>query len=188
MTPTLVAGAVAGSVALLVFVVLHAVWIVPIWGMLSMLPIAALVGVIAAWPFEQISARGAFPPAPFDGIAFTALLLLTLVPSAVMGVLVGPVDRDRITAAAVSVPLLLAAPAGVLLGALLVGVNPASFGLGAAAFAVALTLAHNLPFFPIGSAGWEKAFGLVVFVELAAGAAFSATRALSSAGVIASVR
>jgi hypothetical protein len=188
VTPTLIAGAIAGSAALLVFVVLHAAWIVPIWGMLAMLPIAALVGVIAAWPFEQISARGALPPAPFDGIAFTALLLLTLMPSAVMGVLAGPVDRDRITAAAVIVPLLLAAPAGVLIGALLVGVGPASLGLGVAAFAVALTLGHNLPFFPVGSPGWEKAFGLVILVEVAAGAAFSATRALSSAGMIASVR
>jgi len=184
VTPTLVAGAAAGSVALLVFVALHAVWIVPIWGMLSMIPIAALVGALAAWPFEQLSARGALPSAPFDGIAFVGLLLLTLVPTTVMGVFAGPVDRDRITVPAVLVPLLLAAPAGVLIGALLVGVGPASLALGAAAFAVALTLGHNLPFFPVGSPSWERAFGLVLLVEAVAGATFSAARALISAGIV----
>jgi hypothetical protein len=184
LSSTLTAGAVAGGLALALFVFLHAIWIVPIWGMLAMLPIAALVGALAAWPFAELSARGALPSAPFDGIAFAGLLVLTLVPTAVMGVLAGPVDRDRITVSAVLVPLLLAAPAGVLIGALLVGVGPASLALGAAAFAVALTLGHNLPFFPLGSPSWEKAFGLVVLVELAAGASFSATRALTSVDVL----
>lgn len=178
----MVAGAVAGGVALLVFVGIHAVWIVPIWPMLMMLPIAALVGALAAWPFEAMSARAALPPAPIDGIAFSLVLLATLIPTAVFGVLAGPVDRDRITVPAVVIPLALAFPAGAAIGLLLTGSAAAAGALAGGALALALTLGHNLPFFPIGSPGWEKAFSLVVLVELAAGIAFSVTRAVTTFG------
>jgi len=184
VTAATVAGATAGGVALVVFVVVHAMWIVPIWGMLSMIPVAALVGALAAWPFEEMSARAALPPAPVDGIAFAALLLATLVPTAVFGVLAGPVDRDHITVPAVVIPLALAAPAGAAIGLLLTGSAAAAGALAAAAFALALTLGHNLPFFPIGSPGWEKAFSLVVLVELAAGIVFSLTRSLTTLGAL----
>lgn len=175
------AGAIAGIVALLVFILVHAISIVPIWSMLGMIPVAALVGALAAFAFEQISARGALPPAPLDGIVFTGMLLLTLVPTAVFGVVAGPVDRDRITLLALLIPLLLAAPSGALISAALAGIGPASLAMAFAALAISLTLGHNLPFFPLGAPGWERAFGLVVIAELAAGAAFSASRSLISA-------
>ena len=177
LPPTAVAGAVAGSVAILVFVALHAVWIVPIWAMLWMLPVAALIGALAAWPFDALAAGGSLPRAPFDGITFSAVLLATLVPTAVVGVLVGPVDRDHISVPAVLLPLLLAAPAGGAIGGALSGSAPASIALAVAALALALTLGHNLPFFPLGTPSWEKAFGLVIAVEVVAGLAFSIVRA-----------
>lgn len=182
LTPEMTAGAAAGGIALLVFVVLHALWIVPIWGMLAMLPIAALLGGLAAWSLQAMAARGGLPPAPFDGVALSALLLATLLPTLVSGVLAGPVDRDRITLPAVLLPLLLAAPTGALLGVVLAGpFAGVAFGLTAAA--LALTLGHNLPFFPIGSPGWEKAIALVAVPEFVAGIAFVAARVVMSGGV-----
>lgn len=176
--PTVVAGAVAGSVALLAFVAIHAVWIVPIWAMLWMLPLAALIGALAAWPFNELVAHASLPPVPFDGVAFSGLLLVTLVPTALAGLLVGPLDRDHISVPALLLPLLLAAPAGGAIGALLTGSAGGSAALAIAAVVLALTLGHNLPFFPIGSAAWGKAFGLVVGVEVAAGIVFSTIRAM----------
>jgi hypothetical protein len=181
VSDTAVAGALAGSAALLAFVSLHAVWILPIWGMLGMLPVAALLGALAAWSFESIAAPGA-PPAPLEGLALSALLLVTLVPTLAAGMLVGPVDRDRITVPAVVLPLLLAAPAGAAIG-LLLGGPPAGIALGLAAVALAMTLGHNLPFFPIGSPGWEKAIALVAVPELVAGIAFGVARVVMSGGV-----
>lgn len=172
----MVVGAVAGSVALVVFVVLHAIWIVPIWSILPFLPVAALVGALAAWPFEEISARGALPAAPFDGLAFSAVLLLTLVPTAVAGSL-APAGRDPIDVAAMLLQLSLAAPMGAALGLLLTGSRVGALALGVAALALALTLGHNLPFFPFGGRSWGTAFLLVVVPESVAGVTFSVARA-----------
>jgi hypothetical protein len=182
VSDTLVAGAVAGGVALIAFVSLHAAWIVPIWGMLGMLPVAALLGALAAWSFESTVARGGAPPDPLQGLAFAALLLVTLIPTLAVGLVAGPVDRDRITVPAVVLPLLLAAPAGALVGVLVAGPS-AGVALGVAAVALSLTLGHNLPFFPIGSPGWEKAIALVAVPELVAGVAFVAARVVMSGGV-----
>lgn len=182
VSPTVVAGAIAGGAALVVFVVVHAIWIVPIWGMLSMIPIASLVGALAAWAFDEISARGGVLPAPFDGLAFSAILLSTLAPTVVFGMFAGPVDMNDISVPAVVIPLVLAAPAGAAIGMALGGSERAALALGLAALALAITIGHNLPFFPIGAPSWEKAFALVVGVELSAGVAFSLTRVLMSAG------
>ena len=179
MSPGVIAGGVAGGVALLVFVLVHAMWIVPIWGMLAMLPLAALVGALAAWPFDEMG-RGALPPAPFDGVAIALLLLASLVPTAIYGVLVGPLDQQHITWQAVIVPLALAAPAGAVIGLVLTGSAPLAGALALAATAFALTLGHNLPFFPIGSPGAGKAIVLVVVPTLAAAVAFSAARTIAS--------
>lgn len=169
-------GAVAGGVALVVFVVAHAAWIVPVWGLLGFVPVTMAIGALASWPFRELAARGALPAAPMDGLAFAAILLLTLVPTAIVGVVLGPVSRDAVTAGNVVPPLLLAAPAGGVLGGLLAGSLRGAAALSIAALVLALTLGHNLPFFPLGSAAWARAFGLVVGVELAAGAAFTAAR------------
>lgn len=175
-SPTLVAGAVAGAVALLVFVSVHAVWIVPIWGMLAMLPVAALVGALAAWPLE-LSAR-TMPPAPFDGVVVAVILLAALVPTSVYGIVAGPVDQHRITWPALVVPLALAAPTGALIGALLTGSAAAAGALALATTAFAFTLGHNLPFFPVGSPAGVKAIALVTVPTIAAAIAFTLTRAI----------
>ena len=177
-SPTIVAGAIAGAAALLVFVVVHAIWIVPIWGMLLMLPLASAVGAIAAWPFAEMASRGTLPAAPYDGIAFSLILLATLIPTALYGAFAGPVDMHDIDVRALVVPLLLAAPSGAAIGLLFGGSERSALALASAALALALTLGHNLPFFPLGSASWEKAFSLVVAAEVSAGIAFGAARAL----------
>lgn len=177
MTPAVTAGAIAGGVALIVFVVVHAMWIVPIWGMLSMIPLAALVGALAAWPLEQMSSR--LPPEPVDGIGLALVLLASLVPTALFAVVAGPVDQQRITWQSVFVPLALAAPAGAVIGLALTGSAAAAGALAIAALAYALTLGHNLPFFPVGTPGAGKAIALVVLPTLVAGLVFSAVRALA---------
>lgn len=182
LPPAVLPGAVAGAVALVVFATLHAIWIAPIWPMLALVPLAAAVGAIAAVPFDAVAARGALPPAPLDGISFAALLLITLVPTAIVGVIAGPLDRDHITAAGLLLPLVLAAPTGAALGLVVTGSVPGAVGLAVGALVLALTFGHNLPFFPIGSPGWIKAYSLLVAVELSAGLAFGATRALLLAG------
>ncbi len=160
------------------FIVAHAIWIVPIWGLFAVMPVAMLVGAVASRPFAQLHARGTLPPPPFDGVAFAAILLATLVPTVAAGVVLGPVDPDAVTVANLVLPLLLAVPAGALLGGLLAGSLRGAAALAIAAAALALTLGHNLPFFPLGSRSWELAFALVGGVELSAGVAFTAARAL----------
>lgn len=181
-SPTLVAGAVAGAVALLVFVGVHAAWIVPIWGMLAMLPVAALVGALAVWPFE-LSAR-TMPPAPFDGVVVAVILMAALVPTSVYGIVAGPVDQHRITWPALVVPLALAAPTGALIGAFLTGSAASAGALAVATTAFAFTLGHNLPFFPAGSPGGAKAIVLIVVPTVAAAIVFTASRAAFSAAAL----
>lgn len=183
MTPTVAAGALAGASGLIAFVVIHAIWIVPIWGMLAMLPLAAVVGALAAWPFEL--AVRPLPPAPFDGLVIGLVLVAALVPTAVYGVVAGPVDQQRITWPALVVPLALAAPAGALIGVAVTGSGPAAAALALATTAFALTLGHNLPFFPVGSPGAGKAILLVALPTVVAALAFSFARALLSAAALA---
>ncbi|MBI2772865.1 MAG: hypothetical protein HYX56_00005 [Chloroflexi bacterium] len=187
-SPLVIAGAIAGGVALVTFVVVHAIWIVPIWGMLMMLPVAALVGAVAAWPFTEMSARGILPPAPLDAIFFSFVLLATLVPTEIFAIVNGPIDRYHIDIALLLLALALAAPAGAMLGLALTGTFTGAIALGAAALLLSLTLGHNLPFFPLGSPSWEKALSLVVVSELAAGIAFSVSRTVLSAGALAELR
>ena len=172
------AGALAGTVALLVFVTLHAAWITPIWYMLAMLPIAAGVGALGAWSFRELRLPGS---APLDGALFGVVLLATLAPTAIAGVVLGPVDQQRIDWARVLLQLLLAAPAGAAIGLALGGSPAAAGALGVTGTAFALTLGHNLPFFPLGSYGWEKLFGLLVGATVAAGVTFGVARALRNA-------
>lgn len=182
MPPTVAAGALAGAVALVAFAAVHAMWITPIWGMLAMLPVAALVGALAAWPFD-LGAR-ALPPAPLDGIAVGGVLLLALLPTVVHGTLAGPLDQQHITWQGLLVPLLLAAPAGGLIGMLITGSAAAAGSLALATTAYALTLGHNLPFFPLGSPGAGKAIVLVALPTLAAALAFSSARVLLAAATL----
>lgn len=188
VSPTVVAGAIAGGAALVVFVVVHAIWIVPIWGMLSMIPIASLVGALSAWAFDEMDPRLTLPPAPFDGLVFSGVLLATLIPTVVFGVFAGPVAMDDINVPALVVPLLLAAPAGAAIGLALGGSERAALGLALAALALAITIGHNLPFFPIGARAWEKAFSLIVGVEVAAGLTFSLARAVMGQAAGAAIR
>lgn len=176
MDQFLVAGAVSGAVALVVFVVAHAIWIVPVWWLLAFTPLTMLIGALASWPFRELQARAALPSAPWDGLAFSAILLLTLVPTVVAGMAQGPVSRDAVTFGSVVPPLLLAIPAGAVLGGSLAGSVRGAAALALAAGALALTLGHNLPFFPLGAPSWERAFAMVIGTELAAGASFTATR------------
>ena len=56
---SLLAGVATGLVGVIIFVTVHAVLIVPIWGsLLSGLPVAVIGGPAAAWAFEEMRAAG----------------------------------------------------------------------------------------------------------------------------------
>lgn len=178
LTASLIAGAVAGAAGFALFLVVHALWIVPIWDVAATGPLAAGFGLAAGWAFHEWAEHGRLPAAPLHGPAFAGLLYATLAPVALIGVLAGPVPTDRVDFWRVLPPLLAALPAGALLGWLLAGSRRAALAFGLAALALAITIGHNLPFFPIGARGAPFAFGSLLGVEMLAAIVLVAARSL----------
>ena len=155
-TASIEAGAGAGIAGLLVFLLLHHLWIVPIWF------IAPVGAVMAAAGGAAVGAaygelRPHLPRRPFTTFAVMGLIALVLAPSVVIAELRGPIyemDRDGGTllvpgtqaVADVVVGLL---GTSVLMGAALgrlIGRSGRAAGMMAlAAFALAIGPGHNIP-------------------------------------------
>lgn len=171
LEPSLMAGALAGVAGLLTFLVIHALWITPIWVIAPVaVPAVALFGAVVGWSFRELAEVARLPGTPpVRGLVLAAMLMLTLLPVLGLGVLLGPVPQTNVELGQVLLPLLLSAPAGVLIGWLLTRAWRASLALGAAALAISLLLGHNVPFFPLGSAGADKLLVIMAVVAAVAG-------------------
>lgn len=85
----LIAGVLASLGGLLVFLVIHHFWIMPIWFILAPgLLIAALGGLAVGWSCFEI--RAGLPPRPWTALSISALIVLILAPSIVLAQLRSP--------------------------------------------------------------------------------------------------
>jgi hypothetical protein len=83
MAPFLIAGVLASLAGLLVFLVIHHFWILPIWFILPPdLVIAALGGLAVGWSYHEI--RIGLPPRPWTAPSIILLIAIILAPSIIL--------------------------------------------------------------------------------------------------------
>jgi hypothetical protein len=86
---TPIAGLLAGIAGLLVFLVIHALWIAPIWFILPLgLIIAGAGGLAVGWSYSEL--RVHLPARPWTALALMALITVILLPSLVLAELRQP--------------------------------------------------------------------------------------------------
>jgi hypothetical protein len=153
--PALFAGALSGVAGLLVFLIAHHFWIMPIWFiLLPGLAIASLGGLSIGWAYSELHHR--LPARPWRHLAWAGLVTLTLAPSIALAEL-GPSlfdadtgdlrpGNDLLTVATrfATELLLPAATVGALAGWYLAG-RRAAWITGLAGVVFALGPGHNIP-------------------------------------------
>jgi hypothetical protein len=154
---SLIAGLSAGATGLLVFLVIHHLWIKPIWFILPVgLVIAALGGLAVGWAYSEL--LPGLPGRPWTILAWFALIGLTLAPAVVIAQLRPPLftGTGMNVIATVSIAqaavifgrdlLLPAAVIGGLAGWLIRRTKRAALVTALAGFVFALGPGHNVPF------------------------------------------
>lgn len=167
MQAAIIAGILAGVAGLLTFLVIHAVWIMPIWFILPMgLMIAALGGWAVGWAYAEL--RPHLPRRPWTVLAVMVLISATLLSAIVLGELRRPmfsISPAGVANLEMAVPevvvrfigelLLTAVAAGALLGWWLGGTRRAAVATAVAGLIFALGPGHNIPFIA-GTSGVAK--------------------------------
>jgi MFS family permease len=168
----LAAGAAAGVAGLLVFLVIHHLWILPIW---FVAPVGGLVAILGGLTvgaaYHELVPH--LPRRPWTEPAVVGLIALILLPAFVMAQLRGPVFELRGPDDAVlvvspaeagfafAVDLLASATlVGASLGWLSARTRRAAMATAAAAFVFALGPGHNIPFLG-GTSGVPKELVLI---------------------------
>jgi hypothetical protein len=154
---SLIAGLSAGITGLLVFLVIHHLWIKPIWFILPIgLVIATAGGLAVGWAYGEL--LPGLPRRPWTIFAWFALIGLTLAPAVGIAQLRPPlftgtgmnvIATVSITQAAVIFVrdlLLPAAVIGGLAGWLIGRTKRAALATALAGFVFALGPGHNVPF------------------------------------------
>jgi hypothetical protein len=175
---SLIAGMLAGVAGLLVFLVLHHLWIKPIWFILPFgLVIAIIGGLAVGWAYSEL--YSGLPKWPLTILAWVALIGLTLTPSIVLAQLGSPLFTGTGENATLTVStkqaviifirnLLLTSTVAGGLGGWLIGRTPrAALATALAGFVFALGPGHNIPF--LGNApGTGKGIILLIVIILVA--------------------
>lgn len=154
---SLIAGMSAGVTGLLVFLVIHHLWIKPIWFILPIgLVIAAIGGLAVGWSYGEL--LPGLPKRPWTTFAWFVLIGLTLAPAVVIAQLRPPLftGTGMDVTATVSIAqaaiifvrdlLLPAAVIGGLAGWLIGRTKRAALATALAGFVFALGPGHNVPF------------------------------------------
>jgi hypothetical protein len=151
---SLFSGVLAGIAGLLVFLVIHHLWIKPIWFILPIgMVIAMLGGVAVGWAYSELLPR--LPDRPWSIIAWTALVGLTLTPAVTLAQLRPPVfsptgvlnlDLEGAVVIFFRDLLLTATVTGGLAGWLVGRTRRAVLAMALAGFVFALGPGHNVPF------------------------------------------
>jgi hypothetical protein len=151
------AGVLAGIAGLLVFLIIHHLWILGIWFILPIgLPIAALGGAAVGWAYGELLPR--LPPRPWTAVVIVVLIWTVLLPGIILAELRRPffnvgLENQAVLATSVGrvavgfiLELLVTA---VLLGGLagwLIGrTGRAALATAVAGFVFALGPGHNIP-------------------------------------------
>jgi hypothetical protein len=153
---TMIAGVLAGLSGLLAFLLLHALWIVPIW---FILPIGLLLagggGLAVGWAYAELKSH--LPRRPWTALAVAGIVALILLPAVVLAELHGPVFSVTpagpvptvapwvIVARFVGELLATATIVGGLVGRWIGHTRQAALATGLAGFVFALGPGHNIP-------------------------------------------
>jgi hypothetical protein len=156
MTPSLTAGILAGIAGLLVFLLIHHLWIMPIWFILPFgLIVATLGGLAVGWMYGELLPN--LPPRPFTSLTVVVLIAIILLPSILLAELREPlfdisgpggqlqVSIGRAILIFVLELLLTATLAGGLVGWLIGRSGQATIATAVAGFIFALGPGHNIP-------------------------------------------
>ncbi|HEU5317912.1 MAG TPA: hypothetical protein VFX49_17505 [Chloroflexota bacterium] len=152
LTPTLIAAAFAGLGGFVVFLVVHALWILPIWFIAA--PgsvVAALGGAGAGWAYHEVRPRFRRPVGAI--LALLGLQLVAVAPAHALAMARGPLPPGFVTnppgpfLLRVMTELLVGAAAiGAVAGAVMApGRRRAAVATAAAAVGLAIGPGHNVP-------------------------------------------
>lgn len=159
-------GVVSGIVGFLVFLIIHALWIMPIWFIFPIgLLIAAIGGVAVGWAYSVIYQQ--LPPRPWRSLALMLLVCLILLPATVLGEMRPPMfvptRMGGVMVSELVVPpvevfvrfvlelMVTASVAGGILGWWIGRTKRAAIATATAGFIFALGPGHNIPL--IGGGG-----------------------------------
>ena len=157
MKASLLAGALSGVAGLIVFLVIHHFWIMPIWFILPIgLLIAGLGGTAVGWAYRELLPN--LPPRPWRVVTIIGLIMVILLPSFVLAEMRAPmfeiggpssflVISVRQAAVIFILELLLTATLmGGITGWLIRRTSKAVLATALAGFIFALGPGHNIPF------------------------------------------
>ncbi len=153
----LAAGSLAGTVGLIVFLIIHHLWIKPIWMIfLPGLLIAILGGLALGWAYSHI--RTSLPPRPWASLALFGLVTSILLPAMIVSFTHGPLfdlatanirpgEGGRVAVRMALELALTAVVAGALVGHLVGHSSRAAFAMAVAGLVLAIGPGHNIPMF-----------------------------------------
>mgnify|MGYP001812520922 CR=1 FL=1 len=157
MKTSLLAGALSGVAGLIVFLVIHHFWIMPIWFILPFgLLIAGLGGVALGWAYHELLPN--LPPRPWKAVTIIGLIMVILLPSIVLAEMRTPmfdvsgpsallmVSVKQATEIFILELLLTAILMGGLAGWIIGRTRKAALVTALAGFIFALGPGHNIPF------------------------------------------
>lgn len=170
----LIAGVLSGIAGLLVFLVIHHIWILPIWFILPVgLVISCAGGLAVGWAYQEL--RSGLPPRPWTPLALIALIGFILLPSILLAELRQPMFDNTVpggllvvsTRQAVLRFILELLATSTIVGALAgwwIGHNSrAALATALAGFVFALGPGHNIPLLG-GTPGNIKGVALLLAV------------------------
>jgi hypothetical protein len=171
----LIAGVLAGITGLLAFLIVHALWIMPIWFILPIgLLIAGIGGLAVGWSYAEL--RGRLPKRPWTAPAIVVVISVILLPALLLAELRQPmftVSPAGVVNLAIGVPeavirfiaelLLTATITGGLLGWWLGRTRRAAVATAVAGFVFALGPGHNIPFIG-GTSGVGREVVIMVII------------------------
>lgn len=179
MRSYLLAGALAGAAGLIVFLVIHHFWIMPIWFILPVgLVIAALGGMAVGWSYAELHTN--LPARPWSILSWVAIISVILFPSIILAEMRSPVFEVSETGSvlvfsvgqAVVIFILelavTAALAGGLTGWLIGRTRSAMISTALAGFVFAVGPGHNIPFLGSTPATLKGLIILLVIVFVSA--------------------
>jgi len=175
MTPSIHAGVLSGVLGLFVFLVIHHIWIKPIWMIfVPGLLIAVAGGAAIGWAYFYI--RASLPARPWNSLAMLAIIIGVLAPGMALSFTHGPLfdlatakiptGQGWAVAARFGLELALTSTiAGALIGAWLGGTPVAAASMAVAGLAFALGPGHNIPMFGTNPLAF-KGHAIVLFIAV----------------------